>query len=1525
MSRRAAGARDVAVIGMSGRFPAAPDLETFWSNIRGGVEAVTTFTPDELRAAGIGDAVLGDRDFVNAGAPLDGVELFDAAFFGYSPREAQTIDPQQRLFLECAWEALERAGYDPLASGGRVGLFAGCAISSYLSLIYANPEFVALTGPLPVLIGNDKDYIATRTAYKLNLSGPSITVQTACSTGLVAVVLARQALVDAQCELALAGAVNVRVPQRTGYRYDPGGIYSPDGHCRPFDARAAGTVFGNGVGVVVLKPLRKALADGDHIHAVVKGAALNNDGARKVGFTAPSLEGQTAVIVAAYDDAGVDARSVSYIEAHGTGTALGDPIEVEALSRAFGATTADTGFCALGAVKASVGHLDPAAGVAGFIKTVLALEERTLPPGVNFEEANPAIDFASTPFYVPSRAIPWDANGSPRRAGVSAFGIGGTNAHVVLEEAPERARSRNRRADQLIVLSARTGAALARSAERLADDLERRRDAGLADVAYTLQVGRHEFEYRHAVVARKRDDAVAALRRGAPTMSTTGEALGDLPVVFLFPGQGSQYPGMVASLYRRERVFRRALDHCCSVLEVQTGRDLRRLLLREDRAGRGAVAELSRTQMAQPALFVVEYALARLLAAWGIRPAAMLGHSVGEYVAACLAGTFALEDALALVAARGRLMQSLPTGAMLAVPLAESDVASYLDDDLALAAVNGSSLCVVSGPNAAVAGLESRLGAAGLATQRLHTSHAFHSRMVDPILAEFEQLVAEVPRVAPTVPFVSNLSGTWIREDEAVAARYWAVHARQTVRFSDGLGELLCDSPAALLEVGPGRTLARLTQRHPARAAHHVVASMLPHAAENADGAATLLAAVGEIWVAGAPVEWRALHEGERRRRCPLPTYPFERNRYWVETPAASAPPAVAAPQPATVSDRFWIPYWRPAPRVPVRNTAGGSRWLAFLGDDPLAADAVERLRRGASVTVVRSGLRFADAGEEFTLDPGRHGDYDALFEALARADALPDRILHAFCCRSRSASRLTPERFEAGQREGFQSLLEIGGALARARVSHELDLVVLTNGAGDITGREPLVPERSTIGAACRTIAQEYRNIRCRSIDVVLPPVGSLGRAALAARVATELVEPGPEHEIGYRRGRRFALEQRPVRLPPPRRRLPLRTGGTYLITGGLGNLGLVIARMLSEEAGARLVLLGRTPFPARAAWDEWLRENGDDNRIAKAIRVVRGLEAGGSEVLVARGDVADAASMARVVGEVHRRFGPIHGVVHAAGDLSAAAFVPVEEATFESVQRSFRPKAHGILVLERALRDDPVELWLLVSSLASILGGLGFAAYAAANAFLEGVVRVRRRSRRARWLSIGLDMCTFDEGAVQSGALNPADVRDALARILAGGHSHVGVAASDLQERVRRWVELDPERALAPPAVAMTTVQPRQNGSPDVSVEGTLAALFAALIGIERVGPDEDFFADLGGDSLLATQLASRIRARFGVELPLSVLFESPTAASLAAVVEERSAETPTGRGEAELTHASRASRRAVLVGDEIATTPP
>ncbi len=1512
---------DIAVIGLAGRFPGAKDLDQFWQNLKNGVEAISFFTEQEVLAAGVDPAELGNPHYVKAGGVLEDVEMFDAAFFGFYPREAEIMDPQHRIFLECAWEALENAGYDPETYQGLIGVWAGAGLNTYLlHHLLASRQTLESVHPYHLTIGNDKDFLTTRVSYKLNLRGPSVNVQSACSTSLVAVHMACQGLLNYQCDMALAGGISIRLPQKSGYLYQEGGIASPDGHCRPFDAKAQGTVSGNGVGIVVLKRLADALACGDYIHAVIKSTAINNDGALKAGYTAPSIEGQAEVIAATQALSGVDPETITYLEAHGTGTALGDPIEIAALTQAFRARTEARGFCAIGSVKSNIGHLDAAAGVAGLIKTILALEHKQIPPSLNFEQPNPKIDFAASPFYVNTRLSAWKTSGTPRRAGVSSFGLGGTNAHVIVEESPTIESSESYRPWQLLLLSTRTDSALETASMRLAEHLKQHPDLNLADVAYTCQLGRRHFKHRRTVLCRSLEEAVKALQSRDPKRVFT--AVADPPdarVVFMFPGQGAQYVNMARELYELEPEFRRQVDFCSEFLKPHLGLDLREVLFPGAEQSTAMAPQLAQTCITQPALFVIEYALARLWIQWGVYPQAMIGHSIGEYSAACLAGVFSLEDALRLVAARGRLMQSLPKGAMLSVSLGEAELRPLLNPELSLAAINAPSLCVVSGREEAIETQARWLARQAIACRRLPTSHAFHSEMMEPILESFASLFTEISLCPPAIPFISNLTGTWITAEQATDPNYWARHLRQTVRFADGIGLLLEDPSRILLEVGPGNTLSTLTQQHPHCSRQRIVLSSLRHPHDSQSDLAFLLGTLGRLWLAGVKIDWANFHAHERRRRLPLPTYPFERQRYWIEAPLRAGrreSGKTAEPDSRLLStsqirktqlrkrpnitDWFYLPSWRrlDLPRaLGADRPASEMRWLIFSDRDGLGDQLAQQLEQHKQVVVrVQAGKYFDQISDSsYTINPRGQNDYHALLRQLARK---VDRIVHLW--------GVTPHNqhpsFDEAQDLGFYSLLFLVQALGQQMPGGRLRLGVVTTNAHEVIGGEELSPAKATISGLCQVIAQEYPNIFCQSIDLVFAPPqpnstgGKLPDVAhqLIHELTTTQADDRPAPVIAYRGPHRWVQTFEPLRLCESNTETRLRKKGVYLITGGLGRIGLRLAEYLAQTAQAKLALLSRSTFPAR----------NSTAQVGDRLGALQRIEALGSEVLILTSDVANREQMREAIAQTEKRFGALHGVIHAAGLASEEFIRPIQETDRALCEAHFHPKARGLMILEEALQDRELDFCLLLSSLSSVLGGVGFAAYAAANSFMDSFALRHNQTSPIPWISVNWDGWRFDEQSSPATelAITPEEGLQAFQHLFSLSEvSQLVISTADLQarakqSRARPWragegaPDASPEEKQTPAEMrsqwGITATGRNPKTETRNEIEQTICEIWQKALGIEQIGTDDNFFA-LGGDSLLATQIVSRLRDTFQVELPLRCLFEMPTVAGLATLI--------------------------------------
>lgn len=1933
--------KGIAIIGMAGRFPGAKSVTEFWQNLSNAVESISYFSDEELLAAGVDPADVRDRNYVKAGFVLEDIEMFDAAFFGFSPREAELLDPQQRVFLECAWEALENAGYNPKADNNLTGLYAGGNLSSYLFYNLASHPDLLKSLHLPITLGNDKDFIPTRVSYKLNLKGPSVNVGTACSTSLVAVHLACRGLLSYQCDMALAGGVAIQVPQVAGYFYEPGGMASADGHTRTFDAKATGGPFGRGAGVVVLKRLEDAVADGDYIYGVIKGSAINNDGAMKVSYTAPSVNGQAEVIAEAQAIAAFEPETITYIETHGTATALGDPIEIRALEKVFRAGTDKKNFCAIGSVKTNISHLNTAAGVASLIKTALALKHQQIPPSLYFEEPSPEIDFANSPFFVNTQLSAWPKNNTPRRAGVSSFGLGGTNAHVVLEEAPDleqgsRGAEELGRNYQLLVISAKTNSALEAATANLINHLQQHPGLNLADVAYTLQVGRYPFNHRRTVVCQDIPDAIVALQNPKRVLTSTEET-NERPVAFMFTGLGTQYINMALELYQVEPTFREHIDLCCSLFQpllgvdlkqiiyppststepeattAKPGIDLRQMLGRHTQPADPATQKLNQTSLTQPALFTIEYALAQLWMSWGMRPVAMIGYSLGEYVAATLAGVLSLQDAVTLVAKRAQMIQELPAGAMLAVPLSEAEVQPFLSPDLSLSAINGASQCVLAGTIEAVKELEQQFTAKGVACRRLQTSHAFHSFMMQAIADSFTALVQTIKLQPPQIPYLSNVTGTWITPEQATNPNYWTQHLCQPVRFADGVNQLWKQHHPILLEIGAGQALSSLAMQCLDHVADNdlVVLSSLRYAYEPQSDVAFILNTLGQIWLEGVKIDWSGFHTHERRYRLPLPTYPFERQRYWIEPqkvlsvhsnsqpkltasalwqslieagqlqastgarkfdervyqeqrqwldrlctayinlalthlgafsnpqqkyslpelweqcqiipryqellgrwleilveqgqlqqeqglftnllplsteavnellaevkarwtdapqeidllqlygenmvailtgtteplefhvstlvkdgeftiqnspshnyynsimrtciqnlvqslspevklrvleigagtgtataellpilpsdqthytftdvggfflnaaqkkfndypfleyrlldierspqeqgyenhsfdvivafkvlhvtknigqtlervrsllapggllliwettqatletevidalimnpiedpesdglrptgghrnmgnpfiseeewqkelklhgfvqvaalsefapfrehiivaqaststthtvpaafttllhePNASKTNQISLGKQPNIADWFYIPSWKRSLPPTNPQIKQAENWLIFVDEYGLGTPIVNQLElEGHHVITVRVGQQFSSRNTRtYTINPRQKEDYSTLLQELHNQDFIPNRIIHLW---SVTQSELVD--FNTAQTQGFSSLLFLVQALEKQNITHELQLVVISNYVQAVSAVETICPEKATLLGLVKVIPQEYTNIQCRSIDVTIPSSENWQVEKLINQLLTEIHGNSSDSIIAYRGWERWVQTFEAVQLAASISDTPkLREKGVYLITGGLEDMGLVIAEHLAKTVQARLLILEAEEFPKYQEWEQWLTTHDEQDNISCKILKAQKLEQLGAEVLIKNVDLVNLAQMQSAVVQTQAQFGKINGVFHTAKLPIEQLFTSIVEIEPIECEQQFHQKRQGLLVLEEILQSQKLDFCLLMSSLTSILGGLGSVNYSATSLLMDNFAYQHNQKNPATWMSINWDIWQletehqerFASTRLLEFAIQPQECINVLERILLWSQYHqIVVSTGNLQSRIDQWInQAAAQDKSANQLVNLSSRHSRPNlknayVAPSNDVEYKLVDIFQELLGIEPIGIHDNFFA-LGGDSLTGTVLISQVRKHFQVELPVRSLFEAPTIAELALVIEE------------------------------------
>jgi len=1564
---------EIAIIGMSGRFPGANNLQEFWENLKNGINSIYFFNEEELRQnSNINPAEIQQPNYIKAKGIIHNVEYFDAGFFGYSPGEAELLDPQVRIFYEICWEALEDAGCDPSTYNGSIGVYAGGTPNISWEMLTVISGKQDMFGNFALASMTDKDYLSTRISYKLDLKGTAVTMNTACSTSLVGLDLASRGLLTGQCDAALVGGVSATVENArgSGYLYQEGFINSPDGIVRTFDARAKGVVFSHGAGVVLLKRLDDAILERDNIYAVIKGFAVNNDGMDKSSFAAPAVQGQTRCIRTALELSGLDPGTITYLEAHGTATELGDVIEMEALKTAF--RTDKKQYCALGSVKTNIGHLDAAAGIVSLIKVVLMMQHRQIPPSLNYEIPNPNIDFENSPFFINTGLQEWKSNGWTLRAGVSSFGVGGTNAHVILEEwtGVSEPGDKADRPDQLLLFSARTANALEQMSKNLAGYLKANPGVNLADVAYSLKPGRKTFEHRRMLVCPTVQAAIDILEaaEAAPNIQGMETFYGkeEKQVVFMFPGQGSQYVNMGRGIYETETLFHEEINHCFEILKPLLNFDLKEVLYPSDRSDRSDQTDIliNQTEIAQPMIFVIEYALAKLLMSWGIEPYAMVGHSIGEYVAASLSGVFSLEDALYIVSQRGKLMQQMPPGEMISVTLPEPELKRLLIDhsELDLAAVNGSTHGVVSGPPAAIEAVTRQLEKNHRQYRLLHTSHAYHSQMMDPILKPFARAVAKVKRHAPELPFISNVSGSWITDQEAADPRYWANHLRQTVRFAAGLSELLKDKQTIFIEVGPGRTLSTLVRQHPGKQPQQMVINLVRHPHEEAADEYYLLSKLGQVWLYGKEPAWQGFYTGEKRHKLRLPTYPWQRQRFWLEgNPAVMIKQGqkrwVDTGKKPDIANWFYIPSWKcsilsPAVKKPGEKVP--SPWLVFAGDKPgeFESRLVDRFASepGNHLVVVRPGKRFSQLEDgptpsyrSYTIDPAREEDYTALIKTLQDNREIPGRIIHLWNLNVPGQDddrwQLESQGLEEALESGFYSFLYLVKALGHWGIlmdKPEIHLLVVTNGMYEAWGKKVTYPQKAVIQGPIMTIPHEYPGMKCCCIDLETDITGpgpgdddAEHRGNNQQWLIDQLLKEASrgvmagEVMIAYRENYRLVRCFEPAALrgtgTPV---LHLKEGGVYLISGGLGGIGLVIARHLAETLEPKLILTGRSRFPAKNQWEQWLKTHDDPDSTSRKIRKVQELEALGAEVRIYSMDTADRQGMQKMIEEVKEEWGTIHGVIHAAG---VPGGVLIQLKTREIADRVLSPKIKGTLALHFALQEAGIHphFMVLCSSTSSLMPAVGQMDYSAGNAFMDAFAFYSNAVNKHHtftvsinwdsWQEVGMAVeqlarqrqekknltrdfeSTADQGDPLKNAISPAEGIEALNRILGAPFPQVAVSPLDLAARLETVWELTTAdlaetilgsgpRGTAHPRPEISTTYE----APVNRVEQQLANIWQMILGIDQVGISDDFF-ELGGDSLKAAAMISIIHKNLNVKLALAEVFNKPHIRKLAAFIQE------------------------------------
>ena len=1564
----------IAIVGMSGRFPDAENVAQFWNHLLEGHESIRRLSESELLAAGVPLSAIRDANYVPVTASLTDVDHFDAGFFGVSPYEAKITDPQHRLFLECAWSALEDAGYPPEATDRRVGVFAGARPNSYRQLVHdAEGDEIDPSTAFQTLISNEKDFLSTRVSHRLNLIGPSMTVQTGCSTSLVAVQLACQALQTGQCSLALAGGVSVNLEYRNGYLSQEGMILSPDGHVRTFDQKAAGTVFSESVGIVVLKRLSDAIADRDTIHAVIRAVAINNDGGSKISYASPSVDGQTEVVAMAHRMSELTADQIGYVEAHGTGTFVGDPIEVQSLTRAFEQSTDKKQFCALGSVKTNMGHADVAAGVIGLIKTANVVRDGLIPPSLHYQTPNPNAELTDSPFFVVTEKQVWENESGPRIAGVSSLGIGGTNAHAIVmqhQAEPEPASDKTDTNDEngliWLPLSACDETALDQMSVNLGQHLQQHAELDLRDVAFTLSTGRRQFAERRVIACRTREEAIAGLlgqssdsqRPGNTAQINTVEGTypGDLDdppasVAFMFPGQGGQYVGMARDLYEKDTSFRADVDYFCDVAKRSMAVDLREVMFadaNDDSQREQLQQRLTETWLTQPALCVIELALSRLWQRCGIQPSAVIGHSIGEFAAAAVAGVMSFESAIELTVLRGKLIFDLPRGSMLAVMSPVADVKPHLPDDLSVAVLNSPQHCVISGETKAIEAFADQLKQIQIDSRILRTSHAFHSSMMASVLDEFTSAVAAVELSDPQIPIVSTVTGDWVQPGEMNQAEYWGRNIRNTVQFSQGIERLLSTEPV-LLEVGPGQTLCSLVRQREDFESSAIRSTR--HPKETLDDVAQWSNSLSQLWIAGVDVQW-PMNGMEQGRRISLPTYPFQRKRFWFDdlppgavrarhsagSPASNntasnntasnaqannapallnAEIAAALPQQhAPFSQWFYTPTWveEPATQCNCGQADATATWLFFSNDAPNGASLLTDLTGGAkNVIEVVPGDQFSQLEPtRFQLRPDEPEDYDQLMQQLISESRMPQKMVHTWCWSNGdhvcAVESDWPEKLQRSQTLGLFALQALTQAIGRLPLAETIELEILASNVYAVDADDKPAAQNATLLGIAKVVPLEYPQLECRLIDC-----GDDRSEQTVTAVRREFELPLKERPwIAVRGGRRMSPSVAEHPLDESCETLDrLKQNGTYLITGGLGGIGHAIAKFLAQTVHANLVLVGRSELPPRERWTESLSDSKTDPNVATKIQRLQELESLGGSVLHVAADVANREQMKQAVANAVKRFGSIDAVVHSAGVADTAGAIQLRDR--QNTEDMLRSKVTGTLVLHEVLQDQNLDFWVLFSSISNTLyhNRYGQLSYVAGNSFLESfAAQMRSEGKFAvaiawdEWQDVGMAAEVVQDFADSFGytqqlfdpldSFTPQQGAQMFHRILSCDASTVLISTRDLQQRI----DLD-IHAKSPFLEAA-----RMAVGDDTGLDSELAAGANAESentpttqpGYQRIANlwekllsvknigPDDNYFSLGGDSLSAVRFLNQVEKSFGKRIPFASMVEFPTPKKLA-----------------------------------------
>ena len=1498
----------IAVIGIAGRFPGASNPEELWENIKAGKESISHFTDDELKQSGVDPSVYTKDNYVKAKGIIDHVEYFDAGFFDYSPRDARILDPQIRIFHECAWEALEDAGYIPENCDKSIGLYAGATPNLYWELLSHITQKKEGMNSFSTVIKNDKDFLSMLTSNKLSLNGPSMSLFTGCSTSLVAIDTACKALLSGKCDMALAGAACVTLPNKQGYVYEEGMIYSKDGHCRSFDKKASGTVFSNAVGAVLLKPLKEAKKDRDHVYMVIRTTEVNNDGSRKASFTAPSITGQSEVITKAFRQARVRPEDISYVEAHGTATKVGDIIELQSLQKAF--NTEKKEYCYLGTLKTNVGHLEAASGVTALIKTALMFRDKMIPPMINHTEPLDGFSFQDSPFVINRESVEWRSD-KKRCACINSLGIGGTNAVAIVEEPESMESSKAGRTNELIVLSARSSLALDKMTANFVEYMKKQKEISLADVAYTLQVGRKKMEFTRTLVCNDVEEAIKELENlDSRNVHTSYRRPEKQTAVFLFPGQGSQYFNMGYELYNTEKTYRDACDECFDIMAEYSSTDYKDLLFHQNTQE----YDLADTMISLPMIFVTEYALGKLMISWGIVPVAVIGYSFGEYAAAVIAGIFTLKDALKVVIQRCQMIQTLTEGGMLSVPVNEnmknliSEFARGEQKSKLDIAIDNEDTCVVSGDVRSIQMLERYLKKNKILCTRIATRYAAHSRMNESIIPKFRKCLNEITFHKPTMKYISAIKAAYMTEAEVCCSDYWIRHTCDTVFFVHAIKNCVDVKTNVFIEVGPGKELCMLLQRLGTEYQDKTI-NLLRMRTQRVSDQYYITRQLAALWEKGIYFDPEKYHQGEKRGRISLPTYPFVEQKYWIEgnpyEMMSDSGLSQVQGKNYDISKWFYRSLWKESEiSIEYEDKGQAVNYMVFVDEIGFIKQMMPQIAKNNDhIVYVSRGSRFVkESSNRYMVNPNLESDYEKLFQEVEQENLWPDKLLHCWHVTTNiSEHESLLEDFERDMETGCLSLLYI--AKNAAKRIKRLRITIITNQSQQVVGDEEINPAKNTMLSHVLCIPQEYNFIHCKLIDIQYPISNRIVLQKLGMKLNKELQDNVDDMVVAYRGSSRLILnyEQYPIKEEKPEE-LPLVEEGVYMITGGLGGIGSILANYLGEKYHAKLALLGRDGLPSRDQWNQILQTKDKEYKVAKRIKTVLEIEKNGGTVLALKADVSDEEQLEQAIKDTEAQFGRIRGVIHAAGIIKGESMTSIEDMTPELFRTQFASKIYGTIHLYECFKEKKIDFCLLMSSISTVLGGLGYIAYTAANCYLNAFADYCSMHSLNRWISIDWsDWKYWNDGeldskigqSIQEVSMLPQEGIQAFCRILSQkNYNRLSCSPGNLQERIAQWTTLgsmeknQDKVSEADVYISRPNLMTEYRKATTV-MECTLEKIWSNILMYEEIGVDDNFF-ELGGDSLKAIMVISNIRKKIGVNLSMNQFFDEPTIAQMAKYLE-------------------------------------